>query len=333
MIDAVYYRDPAPAGILSGRDFGAQVRAEAVTALAAAGPDEAALAVIDALTDSSDLVRSAAVRVLHGWREPLPLADAVKWLPANRGRARNLALVAVAELAQPSTARHLADALVHTLDNEPLRMNEARLVVDLLKVDTDPDAVEGVVEVLLGALGDEREGVAQRAEQLLAELAPGSMHGLQAALRGESAVPRAALVLARIGDLSVLEPLVQALEHANPAVRSHSCAALGELRAPGAVEPLLRAASDPDPDVRARAGAALNRIGTAAVIVGVSALVRPANTRARGSTRSRKSSKRKPSPQPPSTRADKRPSPDDAGALHRLTTLSDDLQHARSGRA
>lgn len=43
----------------------------------------------------------------------------------------------------------------------------------------------------------------------------------------------------------------------------------------GLVDPLLRATRDPDHRVRAQAGWALDRIGTVAVTVGVSQLVRP----------------------------------------------------------
>jgi HEAT repeat protein len=328
LINAVFYPDPRPEEVRGDTDLGAQVRADAVAALAAAGPEQAGLAVIDALRDSSDFVRTTAVRVLHGWREASPLAEAVKWLPMNGGRARQLALLAVAELAQPGTALELGHALIHADQDEPLRMNEARLIVELVKIDTEPDAVEDVVEVAVAALGNEREAVAQRAEQLLAELAPASARRVQAALLGEPAVPRAASVLARIGDLSALDPLVGALEHPNPDVRSHSCAALGELRSPAAVEPLLGALNDSDPDVRASAGAALNGMGTVAVIFGISALVRQVPSKARAPSRSRKGAAGKPSRarRTPEDTAKRQPV-ERAGP--KLTSLSNDLQHAR----
>jgi hypothetical protein len=142
----------------------------------------------------------------------------------------------------------------------------------------------------------------------------------------------------------VLDPLVEALEHTNPEVRSRSCAALGELRSPAAVEPLLGAANDADPSVRASAGAALNRMGAVAVIFGISALVRPVPNNARGASRSRKAAEGKPAraegkparaegkpargwPTPEDT--DKRQPPEGAGP----TLLSNDLQHARGGPA
>ena len=84
----------------------------------------------------------------------------------------------------------------------------------------------------------------------------------------------------RIKDIRALEPLIETLDHPDPRARAASCAALGELRDPSAVEPLLRASQDPEFAVRAGAGSALNLLGTVAVVVGVSALLRPehANT-------------------------------------------------------
>ena len=58
-------------------------------------------------------------------------------------------------------------------------------------------------------------------------------------------------------------------------MRAECCLALGELRDPAASEPLLAATRDPEHVVRAAAGQALDRIGTAAIAVGVAALLRP----------------------------------------------------------
>jgi len=276
LIDAVFYQDQAGAWAGDPSALGAPVREEAVRALAAVGPDEGRLAVIDALNDSSDLVRSAAVLVLAGWGEALPLAEAVAWLPTGHGHSRRLALRALESVARPGTASALAQALVHAVDEEPLRPSDARLLVELLDGEERPEAVEEVVQILLAALGDEREAVGDRAADLLTQLAPASLRAVTGALNGEPAQPRAASVLGRIGDLCAFEPLVDALDHPDPRMRSESCLALGELRDPRAAEPLLRATGDPDPAVRASAGAALDRMGAAAVVVGISALIRSA---------------------------------------------------------
>jgi len=276
LIDAVFYEDRAGSWAGDPSALGAPVREDAVKALATVGPDEGRLAVIDALKDSSDPVRSAAVKVLAGWGETRPLAEAIAWLPTGHGHSRRLALQALGRHALPGTVSALAQALVRAVHEEPLGSSEVQLVVELLHAEEREDAVEEVVDILVAALGDEREVVGDRAADLLIELAPASVRAVTCALSGEPARPRAALVLGRIGDIRALEPLVDALEHPDPRVRSESCLALGELRDPGGVEPLMRAAGDPDPAVRASAGAALDRMGKVAVVFGISALIRPA---------------------------------------------------------
>ncbi len=82
-------------------------------------------------------------------------------------------------------------------------------------------------------------------------------------------------MLGRVKDARALEPLVAALRSPDAQVRAECCLALGELRDPAASEPLLAATRDPEHVVRAAAGQALDRIGTAAIAVGVAALLRP----------------------------------------------------------
>jgi HEAT repeat protein len=276
LVDAVFYEEVVqePNGV--SQDVGALVREEAVLALAAFGPDRAGGAVMDALGDRSDRGRSAAVRVLYEWGDPLPLAEAAARLPADRGQARALALRAVRELKQPESAAPLASALVHADHEQPLRAGDADLLVELLQAKEARRIGARVVEMLASALGDERPAVAARAEELLVRLAPDSTRAVAAALLRDTPTPRAAAVLARIGDGSCLMPLANALGHADPQVRAESAVALGELRDPAAVEPLMRAARDPDHTVRRQAGAALDRIGTTAVILGLAAVLRPA---------------------------------------------------------
>jgi HEAT repeat protein len=300
LIDAVFYRDLQPALTGHGTDLGAPVREEAVRALAAFGPDEAGLAVADALRDPSDHVRSAAVTVLAGWGEGLPLADATAWLPADRGRARRLTLVVLGRLAQPGTASALARALVHAVDTEPLRPGDADVVTQLVAADRRLDAVDEVIEVLIGAVEEEREIVSERAAELLTCLGRLRAQPVITAL-SRSASPHSLSALGRIGDPSALEPLTEALEHPDPGMRSASCSALGELRNPAAVEALLRATDDPDPAVRASAGAALDQIGNASIIFGLSALLRPAIEEAIKATTPTSRTSGRDSREPPST--------------------------------
>jgi HEAT repeat protein len=132
-----------------------------------------------------------------------------------------------------------------------------------------------VVEELLTALADERDPVADRAEELLVVTAPMSTDGVIAELGAGAAPHRAAAVLAQIKDTRALEPLMQGLLHRDARVRAECAGALGELRDPAAVEALIRASRDPEHRVRAQAGWALDRLGMIALVVGVSTMIRP----------------------------------------------------------
>jgi HEAT repeat protein len=132
-----------------------------------------------------------------------------------------------------------------------------------------------VVQELLTALSDDRDEVVERAEELLLRLAPASVQGVIAELEGGRSPERAAGLLGRIGDTRALPPLIEALDHRDISVRVQAASALGDLRDPAAVEPLLRATRDHNLDVRAEAGQALDALGTAAVVIGMSAMVRP----------------------------------------------------------
>lgn len=265
----LHIRDGAPV------DAGARTREQAILALGALGAEADNGIVAAALLDPCDRVRVAAVRVLYSREEPGPLVEALHWLPATRGHSRELAIQAVRDLSAPGMATELACALVRGTSDEPLSEDDITLVLTVLEVDERPDAVDELVAELMAALADSREVVGDRAEELLVNLAPSSTEALIDELRAGSAPRRAAAALCAIGDNRALGPLVEALEHCDPRVRAESAAALGELRDPAAVEPLLRATADQELLVRAQAGSALDRIGTIAVIFGLSALVRP----------------------------------------------------------
>ena len=275
LVDAATFQDLLPGRQGETVDLGAEVREEAILALGALGPEAGNGTVTGALTDPSDRVRVAAVRVLYAREEAEPLAQAVAWLPSGRGHSRRLTLQALIELAKPDSARSLTGALVRARGEEPVDDEAAALLETLLEAAESSEVTSGVIEELLAALADKREIVADRAEELLAGLAPASLDGVIAELKGGKAAARAAAVLGRIRDTRAMDPLVEALDHREPRVRAECAAALGELRDPAAVDPLMRSTRDSDHTVRAQAGWALDRIGTVAVVVGVSHLVRP----------------------------------------------------------
>jgi HEAT repeat protein len=275
LVEAAGFQDLMPDRAGMTHDLGVPIREQAILALGSLGPEAGNGTVAGALRDPSDRVRVAAVRVLFSRQEPDPLLEAMAWLPAARGHSRQLALRAILELSAPGSARALAGALVRRRGEEPLGEDDAALVLTLLAAEESPDASNEVVEEVIAALADEREVVGDRAEELLTQLAPASTEGVIAELEAGNAPHRAASVLGRIKDTRAMKPLVEALGHRDPRVRAESASALGELRDPAAVEPLLHATRDPEHLVRAQAGWALDRIGTVAVVFGVSALVRP----------------------------------------------------------
>jgi HEAT repeat protein len=256
-------------------DRGAQVREEAIVALGSLGPEAGAEAVKAALTDPSDAVRVAAVRVLFAWQDTVSLATSMAWLPPDRGHSRPLAMRALVELSRPDCAVALTRALLTATGDDPIGDDEAALLALLLDADEAGDASAEVVEELLVALADERDPVADRAEELLVLVAPKSTDGVIAELGAGAAPHRAAAVLAQIKDTLALEPLMQGLLHRDARVRAECAGALGELRDPAAVEALIRASRDPEHRVRAQAGWALDRLGMIALVVGVSTMIRP----------------------------------------------------------
>jgi HEAT repeat protein len=275
LVAAAGYQDLIPAPGEGMLDRGAQVRQEAIAALAVLGPEAGADAVKAARADPSDDVRIAAVRVLFAREDAVSLAAALGWLPADRGHSRPLAIRALLELRRPACAPSLTRALVSAPGDAPVGDDEATLLKLLLDADNGADASGEVVEELLVALADERDPVADRAEELLVLIAPISTEGVIAELGAGAAPHRAAAVLAQIKDTLALEPLMEGLHHRDARVRAECAGALGELRDPAAVEALIRASRDPEHRVRAQAGWALDRLGMVALVVGVSTMIRP----------------------------------------------------------
>jgi hypothetical protein len=275
LVAASGYQDliPAPEGGMLDR--GAATRGKAILALGPLGPKAGTDAVRAALSDPADRVRVAAIRVLFARRDVLPLAKAVAWLPAHYGHSRGLAIRVLGELLPPECAPALAIALLRERGDGPVAEDEAALLKLLVDAAEGSEVAGGVIEELLVALGDERDAVADRAEDLLASLAPLSIDGLIAELKAGTAPHRAASVLAELKDTRALKPLMEGLLHGEPRVRAECARALGELRDPAAVEALIQASRDAEHRVRAPAGWALDRLGMIALVVGVSTMIRP----------------------------------------------------------
>ena len=130
--------------------------------------------------------------------------------------------------------------------------------------------LDRVLDLLVAALGDEDEGVASRAEDFLLWFGPDAAPAVADVVRRGSAPHRSVWILGQIGGAEALEPLIEALERSDARGRAEACVALGELRDPIAVNALLYATHDSEHVVRVKAAAALDRIGTAALLVGLS---------------------------------------------------------------
>ncbi len=255
-------------------DLGLRTRVAAVYALGELNGKRGGEAVAEALTDPEDRVRMASIVVLFERSQPEPIADGLRWLP-REGNSRSLALRALLELRQPGNARRIADALVHQQADQPIAEDDIAALEDLLEDGEGAAAKDEVISLLADGMREEDEFVANRAVQLMVRMAPASVDALIEALPDPGAGHHAAVGLAEVKDTRALQPLIEALDHDDARARAASCAALGELRDSSAVEPLLRATQDPELSVRTRAGSALDQLGTVAVVIGISALLRP----------------------------------------------------------
>jgi HEAT repeat protein len=278
LVEASQYHEILSADDGAPLDAGAPIREEAILALGEAeheaDRDTVVRRLAQALTDPVDRVRCAAVMTLYRLDEPGPLIEAVARLPAGQGQAQGMAIRALVALRAPGGSAKLAETLLHR-DDEVALGEMTDVVATLIEEEGTPDGAHAVVELAVAGLGHERSAVAFRAEELLERLAPAGLDLLVEELTKRNASPRAAAILGRMKDSRALGPLVGALEHPDPRIRSQCCAALGELRDPAAAEPLLAATRDPEYEVRVRAGEALDQIGTAAIVVSVAALLRP----------------------------------------------------------
>ncbi len=273
LVEAARYRDVVRRVDGRSSDAGAAIREAAILALRDTEDDRAGQTLVNALGDPADRVRCAAIMALYERGDDDVLSLAAAHLRGEDGQALSTAFRALLELQKPGSTHKLVSAIVHREDERPMNEVDASIVRELL--DAEGAGAGEVVDLLISALGDPREDVAERAEDLLELLAPESVEPLVLELGRGLAPERAASVLGRIKDARALEGLVAALRHPSAQVRMESCVALGELRDPAASEPLLVATRDPEHIVRAGAGAALDRIGTAAIAVSVASLLRP----------------------------------------------------------
>ncbi len=158
------------------------------------------------------------------------------------------------------------------------------MVAGLFRASDQADTLDAVLDTLLAALEDDDAAVAGRAEDFLLWLGEDAANAVADAVRNGAQSHRLVWLLGQIGGADALEPLMDALEHADSRARAEACVALGDLRDPIAINALLYATHDADHVVRVKAAAALDQIGVVALLVGLTRPAVPAHsTHARGS--------------------------------------------------
>ena len=171
LIEAALYRDVVRRTDGSKSDAGAVIRESAVVALARIGGDRADETLLRALGDPEDRVRCAAIAApLRARRRRLAGARGCP-LPRGGRPGAPAAFRALVELHKPGSTMRLVMAIVHREDERPISETDAAILRALREAE-GPGSDQDVVEMLVSALLDPREDVAERAEDLLELLAP-----------------------------------------------------------------------------------------------------------------------------------------------------------------
>ena len=126
------------------------------------------------------------------------------------------------------------------------------------------------IPLLLAELRLVDEWASPRLAEVLVSFGPAALGPLLEALADETQTNSrvwAAQILGRIGDPSVVQPLISRLRDRTETVRMSACEALGRLKDQRAVNDLMQVAlRDPVPPVRAEAARALGMVGDASVV-------------------------------------------------------------------
>jgi HEAT repeat protein len=235
------------------------------------------------LEDSAGPVRMAVIEVLAESGDPAGMAVARERLAADSSAAVRATAIHALARSEPSTRREaLARALA---DPDP--------DVRATAVEALPDGIDGMVDLLGRAFGDEDERVWRASLSHLAALPPRDLPVVWRALRQAAPAKREELVraleavdpdrlmelatsnarapsqddralavelAARDGSVEASGLVVSALEDPDPGVRRTAAAAMATLRAPAAVPALSRSLADPQAEVRIEAIRALGLI-------------------------------------------------------------------------
>lgn len=230
-----------------------QVRERAIELLGGvvtAEDSEAIAALLQAMSDSSSLVR---------WRAALLLRE------VSRDERADLELSD--EAAYANWQEQLVDELLTALlDEATARWTAVERLGQLRLAETAPQLLPKVRHYLVAALSDEQAPVRLAAAESLAGVADEqTIAELLTLLRDHDPLKRrsAAAALGHIRATDAVVPLIALLRDSDASVRLSAADALGDIADLRALAPLIVALADDDPWVRVAACAALGKLGDA----------------------------------------------------------------------
>jgi HEAT repeat protein len=273
LLQALSYTDLLPGSSGHAFDDGAQVRVLAIAGLAELGAVEAVEEIAVRLGDPEPAVRLTAVRAIyklgaHGVVDAL--AAAVVTSPEERyTRTRGEALEVLRTIEEPGLALRVVDALVGAGERAALDDISQVALVELAR--GEEDQLVGTLVERLRAAEEERPLL----EAMLVWLGEASVEPAIGTLGNPALCSSAANVLGTLKSAAAVPALAEHVCHGDPEARRSVVWALGEIRDPRAVEALLRATADEEFPVRQQAQDALDRMGTVAIVAGMTATLRP----------------------------------------------------------
>jgi HEAT repeat protein/beta-lactamase regulating signal transducer with metallopeptidase domain len=221
-------------------------------------PDSAraqvAQALAAALKDENADVRAEAMQALARMRSPLAFDPMVAAL---RDASPDVRQQAAFSLGQLRDARAVGPLTAALKDTEP---DVRQQVVFALGQITAKEAVPGIVAALKDENVEVRQQAAFALGQVGG---PSAVQPLVSVLQdtNDEVREQAVFALGRVGDKSAVPALVQALSDAKPSVRQQAAFALGHVGDATAVDALTKAMSkDTDPEVRQQAAFALGQV-------------------------------------------------------------------------
>lgn len=260
-------------------DVGFPVRVEAVQALAQFEAAAVAGDLTAALDDRAPPVRLAAVEAIGGltaWVAGVPerLVECVVSRRPDNAEVAARAVDVLVHRRTSGTAELLVERLLTPdapeLDEDHIEALERLLEMDPRRAPAREAVTERVLEQLRRASDDRADA---HAEDILGWLGTSARDKVLEALDNGTGSPGLLRAAGLLGDARAVGPVVRSLESTDPEMREAAAEAARALNHTRAVPALLTATQDDEQAVRDAASAALDRMGTAAVIAGLAAVV------------------------------------------------------------